>query len=227
MPVFAEVEGVPMGLRFEDEVLTDEDGDVHQATFILPVGMLVDKDTGEVLGKSNEAEGKETAVKEDLAVEQRQATREKQSTLQRLRDTVRNTSDEDIVRLTEVQLVGMLQAAQVASNEYLNRQNIPYTGDRFVARALAELVEHAHLLGGAPHSPPLEGADEGGASRRRTPCSTAWGATRGPLARAWSVGAFCRPGSGEIRAGGAPRDSRDQISQHEAVGRGGAAEGGG
>ena len=81
MPVFDEVQGVPMGISFEDEVASDEDGDVHQATFILPVDMLVDKDTGEVLGKENKAEGKETEVSEDLAVEQKQATRERQATL--------------------------------------------------------------------------------------------------------------------------------------------------
>ena len=121
MPVFDEVENVPMGIRFEDEVATDEDGDVHQATFILPADMIVDKDTGEVLGKVNKAEGKETEMKEDLAVEQKQATRERQATLLRLRDTVRNTSDSDITVLTPMELAGMVLAAQCSAKAYLER----------------------------------------------------------------------------------------------------------
>ena len=126
-PVFEEVDGVAVGMHFAPEVDTDSDGDVKQPTFILPAGIIIDEETGERLGKENPQMGAKTEMSEDLAVEQKQGTRERISTAMRLRETIRDVSDHDITLLTATELVGIVNAAQHTARAYLEVQGIPYT----------------------------------------------------------------------------------------------------
>ena len=145
-PVFEEIdESGAVGLQFQPEVDSDEDGQVDQTTFILPLGILIDEKSGEALGEENTGVGAKTEMAEDLIEEKKQASRTRESMALRLRDTIPNTSDQDIVRLTPTELMETVLAAKDSALQYVEALGLEAT--EMAGRLVSELTEHV-ITGG-------------------------------------------------------------------------------